>query len=246
MVYGRVDGIRRRVLCPNSPVWQVCLAAETCGHFRFDTRHDMWYSSESFKCKAGPAEEVSFADLVRKVWGEGSANEGVEARLLETCGMCVLSSSGSISVEWHTSRNRAADVEQGQGRPSKGAAVMDTCEGTRQTRGRVFFTGTQMGFAHLSAVSWCLIFITKVKVRNKTPTLSPILLEMVAINNNNKMYSLILLARKDATKGPMVVCSFRLSLTQPVLMLILMLICECWGAQQMGRKSRGSWNWDRA
>ncbi|GLC40932.1 hypothetical protein PLESTB_000965300 [Pleodorina starrii] len=60
-------------------ILKVCLAAETCGHFRFDTRDDMWYSSESFKCGEGPKEEVSFADLFKKViltgvlWGIGTA-----------------------------------------------------------------------------------------------------------------------------------------------------------------------------
>ncbi|GLI70272.1 hypothetical protein VaNZ11_015204 [Volvox africanus] len=60
-------------------ILKVCLAAETCGHFRFDTRYDMWYSSESFKCGEGPGEVVSFADLFKKViltavlWGIGTA-----------------------------------------------------------------------------------------------------------------------------------------------------------------------------
>ncbi|EFJ52831.1 hypothetical protein VOLCADRAFT_120213 [Volvox carteri f. nagariensis] len=60
-------------------ILKVCLAAETCGHFRFDTRYDMWYSSESFTCGEGPEEEVSFTDLFRKViltavlWGIGTA-----------------------------------------------------------------------------------------------------------------------------------------------------------------------------
>lgn len=50
---------------------QVCLAAERCGHLRFDARADMWWSSEGFHC--GEAEEgsaagaISFWDIYRKV-----------------------------------------------------------------------------------------------------------------------------------------------------------------------------------
>ncbi|EFJ40065.1 hypothetical protein VOLCADRAFT_100192 [Volvox carteri f. nagariensis] len=57
-------------------ILKVCLAAETCGHFRFDTRYDMWYSSESFTCGEGPEEEVSFTDLFRKVVNSLSPSPG--------------------------------------------------------------------------------------------------------------------------------------------------------------------------
>lgn len=33
---------------------QVCLAAERCGHLRFDARADMWWRSEGFRCADGP------------------------------------------------------------------------------------------------------------------------------------------------------------------------------------------------
>ncbi|GFR43389.1 hypothetical protein Agub_g4464 [Astrephomene gubernaculifera] len=60
-------------------ILKVCLAAETCGHVRFSTRQDMWYSSESFKCGEWGPQEVTFGDLVAKVivtavlWGIGTA-----------------------------------------------------------------------------------------------------------------------------------------------------------------------------
>ncbi|KAG2502028.1 hypothetical protein HYH03_000522 [Edaphochlamys debaryana] len=60
-------------------ILKVCLAAETCGHVRFDTRHDVWYSGHSFSCGDWPEEDVSFGTLFKKVivtaviWGIGTA-----------------------------------------------------------------------------------------------------------------------------------------------------------------------------
>ncbi|KAG2439395.1 hypothetical protein HXX76_004752 [Chlamydomonas incerta] len=60
-------------------ILKVCLAAETCGHAKFDTRSDMWYSSESLTCGDWPAQEVTYMDLFKKVivtsilWGIGTA-----------------------------------------------------------------------------------------------------------------------------------------------------------------------------
>lgn len=63
---------------------KVCLAAERCGHLRFDARADMWWSSEGFHCgeDAGLAAAggfISFWDIYKKVvatavlWGAGTA-----------------------------------------------------------------------------------------------------------------------------------------------------------------------------
>ena len=38
---------------PASANPQVCLAAERCGHLRFDARADMWWSGEGFHCTEG-------------------------------------------------------------------------------------------------------------------------------------------------------------------------------------------------
>jgi hypothetical protein len=46
---------------------QVCLAAEKCGHLGFDSRADMWWSSEGFHCGDTPAGEVSFLGILLKV-----------------------------------------------------------------------------------------------------------------------------------------------------------------------------------
>lgn len=50
---------------------KVCLSAETCGHVDFNTRGDVWYSSEPFHC--GTAAEdggaaVTFWQIYSKVW----------------------------------------------------------------------------------------------------------------------------------------------------------------------------------
>lgn len=62
---------------------KVCLAAERCGHLRFDTRADVWWSSEGFHCgdeEAASAEvAVGFWDIYKTVlptavlWGMGTA-----------------------------------------------------------------------------------------------------------------------------------------------------------------------------
>ena len=58
---------------------QVCLAAETCGHVDFNTRGDVWYSSEPFHCGDTAPGSVTFMDLFHKValtamlWGAGTA-----------------------------------------------------------------------------------------------------------------------------------------------------------------------------
>lgn len=49
------------------PCAQVCLAAETCGHLKFNARTDMWYSSEPFHCGDEPPGEVSYMDIFKKV-----------------------------------------------------------------------------------------------------------------------------------------------------------------------------------
>ncbi|KAG2445331.1 hypothetical protein HYH02_008797 [Chlamydomonas schloesseri] len=60
-------------------ILKVCLAAETCGHVKFDTRSDIWYSSESLTCGDWPHQEVTYMDLFKKVivtsvlWGIGTA-----------------------------------------------------------------------------------------------------------------------------------------------------------------------------
>ncbi|KAL4428854.1 hypothetical protein ABPG77_005292 [Micractinium sp. CCAP 211/92] len=66
---------------------KVCLAAERCGHLRFDARADMWWSSEGFHCgeegaadgPAAAAAALGFWDIYKKViptavlWGAGTA-----------------------------------------------------------------------------------------------------------------------------------------------------------------------------
>ncbi|KAL4451519.1 hypothetical protein ABPG75_007181 [Micractinium tetrahymenae] len=67
---------------------KVCLAAERCGHLRFDARADMWWSSEGFHCgeegeadgaAAAAAAALGFWDIYKKViptavlWGAGTA-----------------------------------------------------------------------------------------------------------------------------------------------------------------------------
>eukprot|EP00198_Chlamydomonas_reinhardtii_P006877 XP_001696213.1 predicted protein [Chlamydomonas reinhardtii] len=60
-------------------ILKVCLAAETCGHVKFDIRSDIWYSSESLTCGEWPQQEVTYLDLFYKVivtsvlWGIGTA-----------------------------------------------------------------------------------------------------------------------------------------------------------------------------
>lgn len=46
---------------------QVCLAAETCGHVDFNTRGDVWYSSEPFHCGDIPAGHVTYWQIFGKV-----------------------------------------------------------------------------------------------------------------------------------------------------------------------------------
>ena len=45
---------------------QVCLAAEECGHLNFDTKGDMWWSSESFHCGLTFPGHVPFRSLLLK------------------------------------------------------------------------------------------------------------------------------------------------------------------------------------
>lgn len=57
---------------PTPAAVQVCLAAERCGHMRFDARADMWWSGEGFHCsEAGSGGalpgSISFWDIYRKV-----------------------------------------------------------------------------------------------------------------------------------------------------------------------------------
>ncbi|KAF8059178.1 hypothetical protein HT031_005350 [Scenedesmus sp. PABB004] len=58
---------------------KVCLAAETCEHVAFDTRGDVWYSSEPFHCGDDAPGHVSYWQIYRKVlltavlWGCGTA-----------------------------------------------------------------------------------------------------------------------------------------------------------------------------
>jgi hypothetical protein len=56
---------------------QVCLAAERCGHLRFDARANMWWSGEGFYCTEGEeggaagaaaAAAVGFWDIYCKVY----------------------------------------------------------------------------------------------------------------------------------------------------------------------------------
>ncbi|KAI8471894.1 MAG: hypothetical protein J3K34DRAFT_226103 [Monoraphidium minutum] len=49
---------------------KVCLSAETCGHVDFDTRGDVWYSSEPFHCGGAAPQPggVGFWDIYWKVW----------------------------------------------------------------------------------------------------------------------------------------------------------------------------------
>ncbi|KIY95916.1 hypothetical protein MNEG_12045 [Monoraphidium neglectum] len=49
---------------------EACLSAETCGHVNFDTRGDVWYSSEPFHCGGQAADPggVSFWQIYSKVW----------------------------------------------------------------------------------------------------------------------------------------------------------------------------------
>ncbi|KFM28623.1 Vacuole membrane protein 1-like protein [Auxenochlorella protothecoides] len=60
-------------------ILKVCLAAEQCGHLRFDARGDTWSSSEGFHCGAHPPGPVGFWDVFWKVigtcvlWGCGTA-----------------------------------------------------------------------------------------------------------------------------------------------------------------------------
>jgi hypothetical protein len=46
---------------------QVCLAAETCGHVEFNTRGDVWYSSEPFHCGDIPPGHVTYLQIFQKV-----------------------------------------------------------------------------------------------------------------------------------------------------------------------------------
>jgi hypothetical protein len=46
---------------------QVCLAAETCGHVEFNTRGDVWYSSEPFHCGDIPPGHVTYLEIFQKV-----------------------------------------------------------------------------------------------------------------------------------------------------------------------------------
>jgi hypothetical protein len=46
---------------------QVCLAAETCGHVDFNTRGDVWYSSEPFHCGDVPSGHVTYWQIFQKV-----------------------------------------------------------------------------------------------------------------------------------------------------------------------------------
>jgi hypothetical protein len=50
-------------------VLQVCLAAETCGHVDFNTRGDVWYSSEPFHCGDVPPGHVTYWQIFYKVLG---------------------------------------------------------------------------------------------------------------------------------------------------------------------------------
>ncbi|WIA38664.1 hypothetical protein OEZ86_001971 [Tetradesmus obliquus] len=58
---------------------KVCLAAETCGHVDFNTRGDVWYSSEPFHCGDVPPGHVTYWQIFQKValtamlWGCGTA-----------------------------------------------------------------------------------------------------------------------------------------------------------------------------
>lgn len=58
----------RPVFCPTSFLLQVCLAAETCGHVDFNTRGDVWYSSEPFHCGDIPPGHVTYWQIFQKVW----------------------------------------------------------------------------------------------------------------------------------------------------------------------------------
>jgi hypothetical protein len=46
---------------------QVCLAAETCGHVDFNTRGDVWHSSEPFRCGDIPPGHVTYLQIFQKV-----------------------------------------------------------------------------------------------------------------------------------------------------------------------------------
>lgn len=50
-----------------SPVMQVCLAAEKCGNLDFDVRNDMWNSSEGLFCNTSVHRTITFWDILTKV-----------------------------------------------------------------------------------------------------------------------------------------------------------------------------------
>jgi hypothetical protein len=61
---------------------QVCLAAETCGHVDFNTRGDVWYSSEPFHCGDVPPGHVTYWQIFHKV---GDINVGLRACMHSAC-----------------------------------------------------------------------------------------------------------------------------------------------------------------
>lgn len=46
--------------------FQVCLAAEACGHTHFSVMGDVFYSSEPFHCGDAPKGEPTFVDMYSK------------------------------------------------------------------------------------------------------------------------------------------------------------------------------------
>jgi hypothetical protein len=64
---------------------QVCLAAETCGHVSFNTRGDVWYSSEPFHCGDTPPGHVTYWQIFRKVRGVCLAARGALVLCLGPC-----------------------------------------------------------------------------------------------------------------------------------------------------------------
>ncbi len=50
----------------NRLTMQICLAAERCKHVAFDSKPDMWWSHEGFRCDEAPAGDVSFGSILLK------------------------------------------------------------------------------------------------------------------------------------------------------------------------------------
>ncbi|KAK2076787.1 hypothetical protein QBZ16_005013 [Prototheca wickerhamii] len=79
---GLGTGMHSGILFLFPHILKVCLAAERCGHLRFDTRGDTWYSGQGFTCETAGRPEagaVGFWEVFWKVigtcvlWGSGTA-----------------------------------------------------------------------------------------------------------------------------------------------------------------------------